>query len=68
LEASSAKLQEELSMVQSQLSHEVGTKGALESVLERSREESLQQRLSNEELTQRLNNLQQQVVSLQQKQ
>ncbi|KAF4519697.1 hypothetical protein B566_EDAN003947 [Ephemera danica] len=67
MEAGSSKLQEELSMVNAQLNHEQGSKGALENVLERSREESLQQRLTNEELTQQLNSLRQQVISLEHK-
>jgi polyhydroxyalkanoate synthesis regulator phasin len=68
LAATVSHLQQELETMQSQLSHEVGNKGALETVLERSREESLQQRFSNEELTSEMQHLREQVVKLQQSQ
>lgn len=68
MEANAARLQEELTVMQAQLNHEAGTKDALETVLERSREESLQQRLGNEELATEMQRLREQVQKLQHQQ
>ncbi|XP_065343330.1 centrosomal protein of 135 kDa isoform X2 [Cloeon dipterum] len=65
LESKCAKLKSELEALHIQLRQELTNKGAIESVLEESREETLKQRMTNEELAQELEKLKGEVAKMQ---
>jgi uncharacterized protein (DUF3084 family) len=68
LEANCAQLKSELGALRQQLKQEIGTKGAMESVLAESREETFKQRQTSEELAQELDYLRNEVTKIKQTQ
>lgn len=68
LEANCAQLKSELGALHQQLKLEIGTKGAVESVLAESREETFKQRQTSEELAQELDYLRNEITKIKQTQ
>lgn len=64
LEANCAELKSELGALHQQLNQEIGTKGAIESVLAESREETFKQRQTSEELAQELEYLKNEITKI----
>jgi chromosome segregation ATPase len=64
LEANCAQLKSELGALHQQLQQEIGTKGAMETVLAESREDTFKQRQTSEELAQELDYLRNEITKI----